>query len=92
VPLPLDSPVVWFLQEINLGLPEETWHRYRELIQKRRAETLAASEQAELIAISDHIEDLDARRAERLAELARVRKMSLPALMEQLGIKALPYA
>ena len=80
------------LQEINVGLPEATWRRYRELIQKRQAGALAAAEQAELIAISDQIEELDARRAERLVELARVRKTSLAALMEQLGIKARPYA
>jgi len=80
------------LQEINLGLPDETWHRYGELIRKRSAETLTAAEQAELINISDQIEELDARRAERLVELARVRKTSLAALMEQLGIKARPYA
>lgn len=79
------------LQEINMGLPEATWHRYRDLIQKRRAETLTASEQAELISISDGIEALDARRLERLTELARMRGTSLPALMAQLGIKAPPY-
>jgi hypothetical protein len=79
------------LQEINLGLPDESWQRYQELIQKRRAETLTASEQAELIAISDQIEELDARRAERLAELARTHSTSLAALMEQLGIQARPY-
>ncbi len=80
------------LQEINLGLPDATWHRYRELLPKRSAETLTASEHAELIAISDQIEELDARRAERLVELARVRQTSVAALMEQLGIKAQPYA
>ncbi len=80
------------LQEINLGLPDETWRRYRELREKRSAETLTASEQAELIAVSDQIEELDARRAERLVELARARKTSVAALMEQLGIKARPYA
>ena len=80
------------LQEINRGLPESTWHRYRELIGSRQAGSLAAPEQAEVTAISDQIEEMDARRAERLVELARVRKVSLAALMEQLGIKAQPYA
>ncbi len=80
------------LQEINIGLPDETWHRYRELIQKRSDEMLTASEQAELIAISDQIEELDARRAERLVELARTRKTSVATLMEELGIKARPCA
>jgi hypothetical protein len=79
------------LQEINVGLPGDTWQRYRELIQKRGRETLTASEQAELISISDQIEELDARRAERLVELARTRNTSLAALVEELGIKARPY-
>jgi hypothetical protein len=80
------------LREINRGLPESTWHRYRELIEKRQADSLETPEQAELIAISDQIEELDARRAERLMELARLRNISLEALLEQLGIKARPYA
>ena len=53
---------------------------------------LTASEQAELIAISDQIEELDARRAERLVELARTRKTLVATLMEELGIKARPCA
>ncbi|NUQ61558.1 MAG: hypothetical protein HUU20_03665 [Pirellulales bacterium] len=80
------------LQEINVGPPEEVWHRYRALIQKRQAEMLAEAEQAELIAISDLLEELNARRLERLAELARMRNTSLTAVMEQLGIKAPPHA
>ena len=80
------------LQEINLGLPEEVWQRYRALIDKRQAEMLTETEQADLIAISDRLEELNARRIERLAELARIRHTSLTALMEQLGIKAPPYA
>jgi hypothetical protein len=76
------------LQEINLGLPEEVWQRYRVLIQKRQAEMLEESEQAELTAISDQIEELNVRRMERLAELAQLRNSSLRAVIEQLGIKA----
>ena len=79
------------LQQINLGLPEETWQHYHELIAKRRAETLTPDEQATLIEISDQIEKLNVNRVKHLVELARLRKVSLSALMQQLGIEALSY-
>src|SRR5579883_2952416 len=41
------------LSEINQGLPEETAQEYRDLLAKRRAETLTPEEQARLIEISD---------------------------------------
>ena len=80
------------LQQINEGLPPEMWRRYNELIAKRQAETLTPDEHATLIALSDQIEDLNVRRVESLAELARLRQTSLSELMRQLGIKAPPYA
>jgi len=79
------------LKQINEGLPQETWRRYHELMARRRAEALTPDEQAELVGLSDRVEQLNARRIECLAELARRRQMSLPDLMEQLGIKAPPY-
>lgn len=75
------------LQKINAGLPEEVWQRYRALIGKRRAETLTPEEHTELIALSDQIEEANARRIEHLAELARLRNTSLEDLMQQLEIK-----
>jgi len=80
------------LQQINQGLPPELWQRYNALLDKRRAETLTPDEQAALIALSDQIEAFNARRIEHLIELARLRQTSLPALMEQLGIKPPAYA
>jgi hypothetical protein len=80
------------LQHINQGLPAELWQRYNALLDKRRAETLTPDEQAALIALSDRIEAFNARRIEHLVELARLRHASLPALMEQLGIKPPAYA
>lgn len=79
------------LQQINAGLPTETWQRYHELIAKRRAETLTFEEQATLIEISDQIEQLNAKRIKDLVELARLRKISLTTLMQKLGIEPLPY-
>jgi hypothetical protein len=80
------------LQKINEGLPPEMWQRYHELVARRRAETLTPEEQAELIALSDRVEAANTRRIEHLIELARLREISLEALMDQLGIKAPGYA
>lgn len=74
------------LQKVNLGLPEPVWARYHELLAKRRAEVLLPGEQAELIALSDQIEEANARRMNHLVELARLRGMTLDSLMAQLGI------
>jgi hypothetical protein len=61
------------LLPLNQGLPPEMWQRYHELLVKRRTETLTPDEQAALIALSDHIEALNARRMARLVELVRLR-------------------
>jgi len=79
------------LQEINRGLSAESWQRYSVLKEKRRAETLTPEEQAELISFSDQMEELNVQRMERLIQLARIRKMSVDALMDELGIKPPPY-
>ena len=74
------------LQEINASLSAIEWERYRLLQAKRDAETLSAKEQAELIALSDQIENANVRRMQAVAELARVRKTTVPALVETLGL------
>jgi hypothetical protein len=74
------------LQQINLGIPTETWERYHELIERRRAETLTEPEQRELIGISDQIEAANARRIEYLAALAHLRGTTVRALMYELGV------
>ncbi|MCP4663358.1 MAG: hypothetical protein GY856_48820 [bacterium] len=79
------------LQEINRGLPAETWQHYGELKEKRRAQTLTPEERAELIALSDQIEEMNVRRMEAVVELARLRHMSVDALMDDLGIKSPLY-
>jgi predicted HicB family RNase H-like nuclease len=61
------------LQQINLGLFAEQWKQYHAWIAKRRAETLTPDEQAALIALSDQIEQANARRMKALIELAKLR-------------------
>lgn len=80
------------IQQINQSLSQIEWLRYRELIGKRQAETLTPEEQSELIARSDQIEEANVKRMEYVAELAQVRKTTIPLLMKELGLKPVAYA
>ncbi len=88
----LSSRETELLHEINRGLSAEDWQRYRELIAKRRAETLTPAEQSAPIALSDEIEPANVVRIKRLSELAHLPNTPIEALMDQLGIKAPAYA
>lgn len=80
------------LQSINQSLSQIEWQRYRVLLGKRQAEVLTPEEQAELIELSDRIEEANAERIAYVAELADIRRTTLPALMKELGLKAATYA
>lgn len=80
------------LLKINEGVPSDIQKRYNELIAKRQAETLTPDEYEELLRLTQQVENLEVRRVENLAELARLRGMSLTALMENLGIRPPAYA
>lgn len=80
------------LQKINQGIPPQTQDRYTTLIAKRKAAALTTDEYAELLQLTDHIENLEARRMEYLTELARLRQVSLDNLMQQLGVRPPEYA
>lgn len=73
------------LKQINASLSAIEWERYHILLEKRDNEILTANEQTELIALSDQIEEANVRRMKAVAELARVRKTTVPALVENLG-------
>ncbi len=74
------------LLNINQGIPTTMQQRYDELIEKRDARSLTSAEYDELLHLTDQVELLDAKRVEYLLELARLRKQSLPLLMEELGL------
>lgn len=80
------------LLKINQGIPLETQKRYDELIAKRQDETLTADEHRGLLQLVEQIENLEAQRVKYLAELARLRQTSLPALMESLGMRTPTHA
>jgi hypothetical protein len=74
------------LLRINRGLPAELRARLEELGERREAEELTPAEQAELVALADRVEALEAERVESLTRLAALRGVLLSTLMEQLGI------
>jgi hypothetical protein len=80
------------LLKINQGLPNDVSRRYRDLIARRQAGTLDAGEHEELLRLTNQVEGLEADRLAHLAELARLRRTSLTALMEELGIQPAPDA
>lgn len=75
------------MHQINQSLSQIEWERYRELVEKRQAETLSIAEQTELISLSNQIEEANSRRVEYVAELARLRNTTLPGLMKELDFK-----
>lgn len=80
------------LTRINRGLPANAQMRLNELIAKRQAETLTHDQHRELLRLIEQSEKAEAARVEALAQLARLRGVSLTTLMHDLGIKAPAYA
>ena len=74
------------LEKINMGLPIALWERYTLLKAKRQEETLTLSEQADLIDITDQIEQANAARMPFLIELAQLRNISLESLFQELDL------
>jgi hypothetical protein len=76
------------LLEINAGLPREVQARFEELVARREAEAITDGELQELIALTEEVERRDAERLRALAQLAELRRTTLPLLMETLGLRA----
>jgi hypothetical protein len=75
------------LTRINQGLPVEDRARMRALVDKRDSETITDAEWRELTALTDRLELLQADRLAALAELAKLRGVTLDEVMAQLGIQ-----
>jgi hypothetical protein len=75
------------LQRINQGLPRQQQERYQALIDRRDARTLTELEQAELLQLTDQVEQAEADRAAALVELAQLRQVSVDQLLHELGIR-----
>ena len=77
------------LEAINATLTTDQRTAYRRLSTKRKSGSLTPAEHHELLRLSDLVETLHARRMQSLVRLSSLRKTTLPALMEQLGLKSL---
>jgi hypothetical protein len=84
---PLSATESALLLRINQALPSDLGDRIAALSAKREDESINNAEYEELTRYSDRVEELHAERMGALCELARLRGISLPALMDQLGIK-----
>jgi hypothetical protein len=75
------------LNRVNKELSEELRERQTLLRARREDESISDKEYAELTKLTDQAEELHAARMAALVELAKLRGVSLPALMDQLGIQ-----
>ncbi len=80
------------LLQINRGISADMQRRFDELVTKRQARTVTPEELAELVGITNQIEQQDVQRVVALDELARLRGMSLADLVESLGIRPPTHA
>lgn len=74
------------LNRINRGLPSDLRERVSALRAKREDESISEAEYEELTRLTDQVEELHAERMAAMVDLAKLRGVALPALMDQLGI------
>lgn len=75
------------VEEVNRGFSEEFWDRFRQLVAKRRAETMTLEEQQEAIDMTDQAEARAVERLQSLLELSARRGRSVRQLMTEMGIR-----
>lgn len=75
------------LQKIRAMIPASMVRRYRQLHSKQQTRAITAKEQAEMLLLTDFMEEKSAERVALLARLAGLRKMPLPELAKQLRIQ-----
>ena len=71
----------------KLVFPEEKYNRFVGLIKKRQNETISESEFEKLQKLIEEGEELDVKRIELLAKLAKSKNKSLDEIMEMLDIR-----
>ena len=74
------------LKQIQSSLPPELETRFKQLREKRQAETLTESEHAELIKLLDEVEQWNVSRIEALSQLAQKTGRRLADLAKELSI------
>jgi hypothetical protein len=83
----------FLLGKINTTvLGSEKTSRYKYLIYKHEYETISDKEHAELLLLTEEEEDIRVQRLTFLVELAQLKNITLPQLMENLGLNRPQYA
>jgi Arc/MetJ-type ribon-helix-helix transcriptional regulator len=77
---------------INHGLPADQQKRIDELTEKMEFESITDAEHAELLRLIEAMEMAQVKRLKAVAELAKVRNVSLSEMMRQLGLEPGRYA
>ncbi|MBT9317306.1 hypothetical protein [Leptothoe spongobia] len=80
------------IQIINQSFSDIEWQRYHSLIGKRDSETLTPEEHEDLVTLSDQLEEANAERIQAVADLAKLRCMSVNALMPELDLQPIVHA
>ena len=74
--------------KINAGIPEVLHREYLDLLGQRDRGTIDELGYERMLELGDRIDELAAQRAGALAELAKIRRVPLMQLMDDLGIYA----
>jgi hypothetical protein len=77
---------------INQALPEDQQKRIEELTDKMEFEAITDAEHAELQRLTDAMERAQVKRLKAVAELAKLKNVSLGEMMRQLGMVPGRYA
>lgn len=77
---------VELVQKIQEYTSSETYERYEKLSNQLREENITTAEHQELLALTQIVEAENVERLEHLMTLAKIRKISLRAIMVELGI------
>ncbi len=78
--------------KINQALPADQQKRIEELTEKLEFESITDAEHTELLRLTDAMESAQVKRLRAVAELAKVRNVSLGEMMRQLGLEPGRYA
>jgi uncharacterized alpha-E superfamily protein len=82
-----DNREAQLLQQIHTKWNPISRQRFHELTQKQQNEIITTEEHDELLELIDEMENYNAQRTLSLAELARLRKVSVRELMSDLNLK-----
>jgi hypothetical protein len=84
-----ESALLARIQE-NSRLPEAEQRRFDQLRRRRQAEAFTGSEEAELQALWQRVEQMNVARLQALTRLAQRRNIEVKALMREIGIAEEP--